>query len=192
MRLRSIWVVFGLLMAATLALAPFGTAAAKDKVTNPFANIPVQGSGPSKESFKGQFTVTSFVEENAKLYAVGNLAGTYKDSSGKTKGISLSGVKWEIESINGVDPSPSAAAAPMFSAMQAGCEILDLQLGPLDLTLLGLNIFLDEVNLEITAIPGAGLLGDLLCAVNNLLNPLGTLTQFIQALTNLLNFFNGL
>jgi hypothetical protein len=57
----------------------------------------------------------------------------------------------------------------------ATCEILSLSLGPLDLNLLGLRVELDDcangpVTLDITAIPGGGLLGDLLCGLNNLLN----------------------
>lgn len=64
----------------------------------------------------------------------------------------------------------------------ATCEILSLSLGPLDLNLLGLRVQLDNcangpVTLDITAIPGGGLLGDLLCGLNNLLNnnsPIGT------------------
>ena len=45
------------------------------------------------------------------------------------------------------------------------CRILDLVLGPLDLNLLGLMIHLDRVHLTITAVPGGGILGDLLCSL---------------------------
>jgi hypothetical protein len=45
------------------------------------------------------------------------------------------------------------------------CTILDLVLGPLDLNLLGLMIHLDRVHLTITARPGGGILGDLLCSL---------------------------
>ena len=50
-------------------------------------------------------------------------------------------------------------------------------LGPLDLNLLGLEIHLDTVVLDIIANPAGGLLGELLCAVANLLDggPLGGL-----------------
>jgi hypothetical protein len=54
---------------------------------------------------------------------------------------------------------------------QNACQILDLTLGPLHLDLLGLVIDLDQVDLDITAVPGAGnLLGNLLCAVAGLLD----------------------
>ena len=51
------------------------------------------------------------------------------------------------------------------------CQILNLTLGPLHLNLLGLVVDLNRVHLRITAHRGPGnLLGNLLCAVANLLN----------------------
>ena len=50
------------------------------------------------------------------------------------------------------------------------CPILDLALGPINLSLLGLNVDTSAICLEITAIPGGGLLGDLLCGITNLLS----------------------
>ncbi|MBO0727736.1 MAG: hypothetical protein J2P57_00670 [Acidimicrobiaceae bacterium] len=56
----------------------------------------------------------------------------------------------------------------------ASCSILALTLGPLHLNLLGLVVDLNQVNLNITAVPGPGnLLGNLLCSVANLLNNTG-------------------
>jgi hypothetical protein len=61
-------------------------------------------------------------------------------------------------------------------------------LGPLDLNLLGLMVHLNQVVLDITAVPGAGnLLGNLLCAVAGLLDQGGPL----QGLINLLNQILG-
>jgi hypothetical protein len=57
------------------------------------------------------------------------------------------------------------------SAVDQAYPILNLVFGPLDLNLLGLQVHLDRVVLNITAQPGAGnLLGNLLCAVAGLLN----------------------
>ena len=65
-------------------------------------------------------------------------------------------------------------------------------LGPLNLNLLGLVIDLNQVVLNITAVPGAGnLLGNLLCAVVNLLNGLTTLGQIAALLTAIIAFLNA-
>ena len=70
------------------------------------------------------------------------------------------------------------------------CPILNLNLGPLDLNLLGLHVHLNEVILNIEAIPGPG---NLLCAVARLLDgvDLGSvlgnlLQQLINAIIRLL------
>jgi hypothetical protein len=61
-------------------------------------------------------------------------------------------------------------------------------LGPLDLDLLGLQVHLDRVVLDIVAQSGAGqLLGNLLCAVANLLNSGGTLSQLLNRLGAILD-----
>jgi hypothetical protein len=74
------------------------------------------------------------------------------------------------------------------------CAILHLELGPLDLTLLGLNVHLDNchngpVTVDITAVTGQGnLLGNLLCGLlgHNGLNLGATLQQLIQQLLSLI------
>jgi hypothetical protein len=79
------------------------------------------------------------------------------------------------------------------------CPILHLELGPLDLNLLGLRVQLNQVVLDVTAIPGPGnLLGNLLCALAGLLdgvdvgNVLGNvLQQLIDALIRLLQGIGG-
>jgi hypothetical protein len=67
------------------------------------------------------------------------------------------------------------------------CTILHLDLGPLDLNVLGLMVHLDEVVLDISAQAGSGnLLGNLLCAVAHLLDS-GPLNTILADLTDLLN-----
>ena len=50
------------------------------------------------------------------------------------------------------------------------CPILDLSLAPINLDVLGLVVQTSDICLKITAYDDEGLLGDLLCAVANLLN----------------------
>lgn len=68
---------------------------------------------------------------------------------------------------NSVGSEPTGAIA-------ASCTVLDLSLGPVQLNLLGLEVILDNCNngpvtVTITAIPGGGLLGDLLCSLSDVL-----------------------
>ena len=64
--------------------------------------------------------------------------------------------------------------------------MLNLVLGPLDLNLLGLEVHLSRVVLNIVAVTGANnLLGNLLCAVTGLLDGTGLLNEL--RLANVLN-----
>jgi len=63
------------------------------------------------------------------------------------------------------------------------CPVLDLRLGPINLDLLGLVVQTSPICLQITATPGGGLLGDLLCSLGNLLNQGLTLPQALATFT---------
>jgi hypothetical protein len=91
-----------------------------------------------------------------------------------------------VKSINGEAATTGARAA----GAAAPCDVLNLVLGPLDLDLLGLQVHLDRVVLNIVAQSGAGnLLGNLLCAVAGLLD--GGLNGVLGRLVNLLNRILG-
>ena len=70
------------------------------------------------------------------------------------------------------------------------CSILSLDLGPINLNLLGLVVRTNQIQLRIDAVQGAGnLLGNLLCGITGILNPtqiaqtpLGQLAQILNAL----------
>lgn len=113
--------------------------------------------------------------QQGQVVAIGTSTGTATDAAGNVLG----------SVTNQVFTAPVNRAA---SAAASGCNILNLVLGPLNLNLLGLNVSLNQVVLDITAIPGAGnLLGNLLCAVANLLNGSG-----LGVLSNLLNQILGI
>jgi hypothetical protein len=89
-----------------------------------------------------------------------------------------------VKSIEGTRVANARQARAM--SQQASCDILHLVLAPLDLDLLGLQVHLDRVVLNIVAVSGAGnLLGNLLCAITGLLD--GGLAGQLGQLTNLLN-----
>ena len=92
--------------------------------------------------------------------------------------------------------SGASAAAAQIVPTPGACDLLTLDLGPLDLDLLGLRVALDEVHLLLEAVPGAGnLLGNLLCGVAGLLDLgglNGLLSGLLTAITNLLNSLLGM
>jgi hypothetical protein len=89
-----------------------------------------------------------------------------------------------------------AAVTPATQILAAQCSILHLELGPLNLTLLGLNVVLDNcqngaITVDIighTSGQGSGLLGQLLCGLlGGGINIGVTLQDILNALLGLLN-----
>ena len=132
-------------------------------------NAYVQGTNATGDVFNGVVQITSFADQGGQLVANGLLNGTLTPAGGQPTPITNLPVTLPVSSVSG------------------GCQILNLVLGPLNVDLLGLVITLNQVHLNITAVPGGGqLLGNLLCAVANLLN--GTnLSGVLDQLVTLLN-----
>jgi hypothetical protein len=146
------------------------------KVTGTFTNA--DGTG----TFTGTFTPRKFSVTNGALEATGLLKGTLVDANGTQLGTVSQTV---TDTVSTASPASTTNAA---NAPVVGCGILNLVLGPLNLNLLGLVVQLNQVNLVITAVPGAGnLLGNLLCGVVGLLNGGGALSGLLGEITTLLN-----
>jgi len=85
-----------------------------------------------------------------------------------------------------------ATTASVMAAPAANCDVLNLVLAPLHLDLLGLNVDLSQVILNITAQSGAGnLLGNLLCAVTHLLDGPAPLAGLVNQLNHILDVLRG-
>ena len=163
----------GYIALPTLSAAQTSSSSAKSALA-----VPVTGTvAPSATSgqltpigtgtFAGTLNIQNFQVINGVVNAVGTLVGTITGAGGAVTSVVINNVAVPLSNTSG------------------SCQILSLTLGPLHLDLLGLVIDLNQVNLNITAVPGAGnLLGNLLCDVAGLLNnPSG--------LANLLNQILG-
>ena len=175
---RSIAAIVSFAVAAFLAFAlpsPAVAAPAGQSVLS----FPLSAASATQGTFAGTLRITSFGVDHGALVASGIVTGTLVDETGSVVSVARS-VTLPVS-------LPSAARGRATAKFHA-CEILHLELGPLDLDLLGLVVHLDRVVLDITAVPGAGnLLGNLLCAVTNLLNGGGPLAQIANLLHQILD-----
>jgi len=167
--------VIALTMILTLlsaAVLPAGTLASTPPAPAPAARqltLPIVGTVVGGTLTNATFTPTRFVTQNGNLALQGTLVGTLTNTA---TGVVTTIVRTITLAVTGVTGT---------------CEILDLQLGPLDLDLLGLVVHLDQINLNITAEAGPGnLLGNLLCAVAGLLDAGGPLSSLLGLLNNIL------
>ncbi|HET9596620.1 MAG TPA: hypothetical protein VFP65_13615 [Anaeromyxobacteraceae bacterium] len=206
----------GLAAAAALVATPVARADRdRDDGTQPpqqigaagFKNINLTGQVKGGGTFQTLFDIDHFEARNNKVWAVGTLHGGSLPSpvqaalpvsngngnrgrgGGDDDGGGFGGQGSLLEKHPRTAPasferSPFQLVVPA----QAACPILALNLGPLDLNLLGLTVHLDQVVLNVAAQPGAGnLLGNLLCAVAGLLNGLNLNGLLAGAVANLLN-----
>jgi opacity protein-like surface antigen len=138
---------------------------------NPFNNVSVSGTFDGG-TFSGTLHVQQFAAQNGNLVAVGKLSGTLTNTAGNVIG-TVKNVKVALPTTFTVDPS---------------CTILNLVLGPITLNLLGINVFVSQITITITAQQGT-LLGNLLCSL--VTTPPPTLQQIITILNEILALLGG-
>jgi hypothetical protein len=181
----------GLIMAAVFAVmalcaspalaAPgkVGSTSAQQASVSPFTQVAATGTvtniATGVVSQVGSLRIDRFAVENGRLVAI----AAVRDATGQL----LTTVPIPVQNVN-----VAGGQASSMSFQQRRCRILHLELGPLDLNLLGLRIQLNRVVLDITAERGPGnLLGNLLCAIAGLLNgPTPNLQQIARRLNRLI------
>ena len=133
------------------------------------------------QTFRGTLSVLEFKEEGDGIVAVSRLKGSVTKPNGNGRQRISRKVKVPVRLLDSVGVQA-----------QATCEILDLVLGPIDLNLLGLRLQVNRIHVRLTAEQGGGLLGDLLCAIANLLNGGGPLSQIVGLLNQILAILRDL
>lgn len=170
-------VIAAALTCAFLLVGGVASASAQDTLT--FAKkVPVTGKAKNGKTFTGTYKIKRFVAGDDGPVAVGKLKGRLKNRPVVRRGVRM----------------PAAIVVPAATSQipiptPGACPVLNLVLGPINLNVLGLRVATNEIRLLVEAIPGAGnLVGNLLCAVTNLLNPAAAtpLQQLVQVLNALL------
>lgn len=178
------------LVSGSIASASGSTTAARGVVAqSPKGQMTsrIVGTTGNGRQVTGKYIPLHFSKRNGHVRVRGLINGVVHNADGSTRTFSVMRTM-RVRSINGT-PAAARAATGAASA-RAACDVLHLTLGPLDLDLLGLQVHLDRVVLDIVAQPGPGnLLGNLLCAVAGLLD--GGLNGLLGRLVTLLNQILG-
>jgi hypothetical protein len=176
--LRAPLLALTLAMAMMFAFALPATASSHGGLTQSIiSDVTDTVTGDVVGEFVGDVTIDSITRDGDTLTFAGNITGTVTDLAGDSQDVDQA-----FESTGDV------------ARQGRSCQILALDLGPLDLDLLGLVVNLSDVQLDITAVPGAGnLLGNLLCAVAGLLDGpllggvLDTVDRLLDRITGILD-----
>ena len=188
---KPLLILVALMLLVAVVAVPVTKAVAADVV------VPVSGElkGKTKGTFQGNIVNpnVTYSKQGNTLLVSGTLQGTITKADGTTQAVDQAFSDVKATAYTG-DTTPTGAAAAQYTgdttptgaaAAQAtlGCQILNLDLGPLHLDLLGLVVDLSAIQLDVTAVPGSGnLLGNLLCAVAGLLDPNTFLADFLNEL----------
>ena len=157
------------------ALAGAGFAVAKDTAAQ--GGPPAQGSG---------LVASGTLDDAVGTVLEGTLSDLVASLSDEGQ-LLVSGAFTYLDSLgNEVTQLFGGVLADLIPSEEV-CDVLFLDLGPIFLDVLGLTIDLSQITLDINAVPGAGnLLGNLLCAVTNLLNnPSGALNGVVNLLNRI-------
>jgi hypothetical protein len=172
-------------------LACFAFAACSDNTTSPTVDRPAEAPSAQKtRTGPLVFQLTDLVVRNA-AGVLGTFTGTAtitSFSSNAAGDLLAQGTLVGTTVFNGVS---TAVSTPFQNLVvtpgNQRCTILNLDLGPIFLNLLGLELVTSPISVDLTAVAGPGnLLGNLLCAVVHLLdgNPLGAAVQNLLAQIN--------
>ena len=167
--------------------------------------LPASGSFARGGQFTGSITINRFEQRGNQIVAKGLVTGVLS-RGGQTLGSAFVGeVTWPVAvrvggQVLASTPAPAAAGMKpvsyraetrppaMMLVAQEGCQVVNLALGPLDIDVLGVQLHLDPVALNLTGAAGTPL-GDLVCAVADLL---GNVAGLVNLLNSILGLLTGL
>jgi hypothetical protein len=167
--------------------------------------LPLTGAGSGGVTFNGTVAVQRFVvQRDGAVVAIGAVSGSL---SGPTGPIGTSIYLPVAFPVRGNGPlaraergriNPASLSAPDYGARvilaQATCGVLHLELGAVDLNLLGVVVTTTPVTIDINGDTG-GPLGNLVCAilatVNNVVGLVNLLNSLLGLVTGLLGGLTG-
>lgn len=168
-------------LVASLFLMVLAPASQAQPTSDLLTDVPVTGELSDGGTFDGLLTITGFSFEDGQLLASGLLEGTATEADGTVTEVT--------QEFNDVVVEDLLAQGPGSS-----CDILILDLGPINLDLLGLTVDLSAIDLDVRGERGPGnLLGNLLCSVAGLLDNGATsgLSNLIASINDLLGGLLG-
>jgi hypothetical protein len=189
-KIRVIALTVAAAMTAAITFVP-GTSSAHRRATSDsdFQRIRIHGHPVDHPNWtvRGHMNVRKFVERNGQVRAVARITDAVLRRPNGNVVRRLEEPQRAVFRVN-LPTSDGTSPAGNDVSITATCRILDLVLGPLDLDLLGLQVHLNRVVLNIVAESGPGnLLGNLLCAIAHLLDGTPPLQDVLDAIVDLLN-----
>src|SRR6266852_2019585 len=151
-------------VAFVIVLSVSSSIAATALAANPVLQLPVNGTFKGGD-FAGTASINRFEQRGNDIVAIGFVSGTLTRNT-KAIGTAIAGeVTWPVTVRSGGTAGALRTAAV---AAQATCPVVHIALGPVDVNLLGADVSLSAVTLDVVGEQGTPL-GDLVCAISSLI-----------------------
>jgi hypothetical protein len=155
-----------LALLVTLLASPSLAAAQGPGVSGLVSAIPVTGTfsdAAGAGTFAGTLRIDRFESRARALLAVGAISGTLTDATGATRSLIDQPVVLPVTAV-GVDSGAQSLAAGDVTPQQTGeeCQLLHLEFGGITLSVLGIELSLSPIVLDLAL---GGLLGGILCGL---------------------------
>ena len=190
--MRALSTLLSVLIFAT-AVGPLPVASADDSKSNDERGsksssakliVPLTGTVVGGGTFTGSFSIVRFENRSGTIHAIGMVSGVVGGA------LARSGISGPLALPVTATTGPSLVT-PSAVVAQATCDVLHLSFGGITLNLLGLDVALSPVTLDLTG--GSGPLGNLVCQIVTLLNTVGDVVGLVVNLLNtLLGVVGGL
>lgn len=188
-----------------MSMALASPVAAQD-TTTAAVRLNATGSFARGGEFTGSVTLNRFEQRGNEIVAIGFVEGTLRRGN-RTIGTAVAGeVAWPvavsaggIAAVSGRAPAggqvrpvswstEAPRPAPIVPAQAEDCPVLQIALGPVNVDLFGVDVTIDPIAFALTGESGTPL-GDLVCAVSDLL---GNVAGLVELLNSILGLLTGL
>ena len=192
------------LMTIPFVLPPAAAAAEQERAPKALI-LPLTGTGGGGVTFNGTVAVQRFVQEDGQVFAIGAVSGSLSGPAGPIGTAIYLPVAFPVHVGDGLTARvergvmhPASWSAPddarVILAQASTCGVLHLDLGAVNLNLLGVVVATTPVTININGDTG-GPLGNLVCAtlatVNNVVGLVKLLNSLLGVVTGLLGGLTG-
>ena len=177
----------GLLLGAA-ATAPADQEKKEHKKKEASLQLPIAGSFAGGGTFAGTFSIQKFAVRDGQAVAIGFVRGA-ATIAGTPLGTVLAGPISLPVHVEAGGPIVTTAAVGAAVVAQATCQVVHIELGAVNLNVLGLIVTTQPIVLDLSG-DTAGPLGNLVCTLlellNNVIGLVDLLNQILGLLTGLL------
>jgi hypothetical protein len=149
--------------------------------------LAVTGTAAAGASFSGTLHIQHFVARDGQVKAIVLVKGSLTSAAGVPLGTTLSGPHVVAVAVE-AGARRASGERPLQAQQGAPCDLLHLEVGAIDLNVLGIQVTTLPVGVDLSGVEG-GVLGQLVCTI---LETIGNVVGLVNLLNQLLGLLGGI